>query len=103
MVGFYARFIPEVAEIVADLHELKKKGVRFVWGEQHQRAFKSLKGALCGAPVLQIAEFDRDFVLVTDSSDRVVSAVLHQRLPEGLAPLPSTAECWHGRSVATAL
>jgi len=76
MVGFYARFIPGYAAIVAVLHELKKKGVTFVWREEHQRAFDSLKRTLCEAPVLQIPDFNRDLVLVTDASDLAVSAVL---------------------------
>jgi len=33
MVGFHARFIPGYADIVVVLHELKKKGVKFVWNE----------------------------------------------------------------------
>jgi len=41
MVGFYARFIPGYANIVAVLHEMKKKGIVFVWEEQHQAAFES--------------------------------------------------------------
>jgi len=50
MVGFYARFTPGYEEIVADLYALKKKGVRFVWGER-QTGFESSKRALCEAPV----------------------------------------------------
>jgi len=45
MVSFYARFIPGYANIVAVLFELKKKGVSFVWREDHQAAFESLKRA----------------------------------------------------------
>jgi len=47
MVGFYTRFIPGYADTVAILHELKKKGVAFVWREEHQVAFDSLKRTLC--------------------------------------------------------
>ena len=93
MVGYYARFIPGYADIVGVLHVLKKKGVRFVWGEQHQTVFEPLKRALCEALVLQILDFEKDFVLVTDASERAVSSVLHRRLTDGLAPLHSTAEC----------
>jgi len=40
-------------------------------------AFDSLKGALCEAPVLQISNYEKDFVFATDASDVAVSAGLH--------------------------
>ena len=36
MVNFYLRFIPNVAEIAAHLNELRKKGAKFVWGENNR-------------------------------------------------------------------
>jgi hypothetical protein len=86
MVGFYARFIPEFARRAAPLHGLKK-GVPFVWCEEHQEAFESLKQALCEAPVLQILDFVKEFVLITDASDLAISAVLNQRVDVELAPI----------------
>jgi hypothetical protein len=87
MVGFYARFIPNFAETVSILHELKRKGVAFAWGPEHQKGFEALKQALCQAPVLQVPDFGKNFVLTTDASDRAISVVLHQRLGKGLAPI----------------
>jgi len=46
-----------------------------------------LKRALCEAPVLQIPNYEKDFVLATDSSDVAVSAVLHQDMNGALAPI----------------
>jgi hypothetical protein len=87
MVGFYARFIPDYADVAAVLHSLKKKGVSFVWREEHQVAFEKLKDALCKAPVLQIPDFDKQFMLVTDASNVAISAVLQQRVRGDLAPV----------------
>jgi len=42
---------------------------------------------LSEAPVLQIPDFAREFVLVTDASDLAISAVLNQRVGERLAPI----------------
>jgi len=49
-------------------------------GEEQQASFESLKTALTETPVLQVPDFEKDFVLVTDDSDIVVSAVLNQRV-----------------------
>jgi hypothetical protein len=87
MIGFYSRFIHNFSGVTAVLHQLKKKGVSFIWWAEHQTAFDLLKQALCEAPVLQIPDFTKEFILVTDVSDRAVSAVLHQRVSEGLAPI----------------
>ena len=56
-------------------------------GEEQQASFESLKTALCEAPVLQVPDFEKEFVLVTDASDIAVSAVLKQRVNGQLAPV----------------
>jgi len=87
MVGFYARFIPDFSSKAAPLHGLKGKGIQFKWGEEHQASFDMLKKALCEAPLLQVPDFEKDFVLATDASDIAVSAVLNQRVNGELAPV----------------
>jgi hypothetical protein len=86
MVGFYARFIHCYSVVTAVLHGLKKKGVPFVWAEEHQGAFEKLKRVLCDAPVVQVPDITREFVLTTDASEVAVSAVL-QRIDGALAPI----------------
>ena len=86
MVGFYAQFIPDFSRRAAPLHALKK-GAPFRWDDECQSAFDTLKQALCEAPVLQLPDFAKDFVLVTDASDVAVSAVLHRRVDGQLAPI----------------
>jgi hypothetical protein len=87
MVSFYAQFIPKFSLRAAPLHRLKGKGIQFEWGEEQQASFESLKIALCEALVLQVPDFGKDFVLVTDASDIAVSAVLNQRVDGQLAPV----------------
>jgi len=87
MVGFYARFIPGYSDVAVALHGLTKKGVPFVWGEAQQKTFDRLKRTLCEAPVLQVPDFSKDFVLTTDASDVAVSVVLQQRVNGSLAPI----------------
>jgi hypothetical protein len=72
MVGFYSRFIPGYSDKAIALHRLTKKGTPSVWGQDQQKAFEQLKRGLCEAPVLQVPDFTRDFVLSTDASDTAV-------------------------------
>jgi hypothetical protein len=87
MISFYARFIPAFSQRAAPLHRLKAKGIHFVWGEAQQALFESLKTALWEAPVLQVPDFAKEFVLVTDASDIAVSAVLNQKVNEQPEPV----------------
>jgi hypothetical protein len=75
MVGFYTWFIPDHSQHAEPLHALKRKGAKFIWTQQ--TTFNHLKQALCQAPVLQIPNFKKDFVLSTDASDLAISAMLH--------------------------
>ena len=85
--GFYAKFIPRFAEIVTPLNELKKKGVRFSWGEDQEKAFVGIKSLLCQAPTLRLPDFNRRFVLQSDASDVAISAILNQEEEGHLAPI----------------
>jgi hypothetical protein len=87
MVSFCARFFPEFSQRATPLHRLKEKGIQFVWGKEQQATVEILKTALCEAPVLQVPNFEKDFALVTDSSDNAVSDVLNQRVNGQLAPV----------------
>jgi hypothetical protein len=87
MVGFYASFLPDFSRIADPLHALKRKNAGFAWGEVQNGAFEQLKALISTPPVLQVPDFSKDFVLVCDSSDVAISAVLNQRRSEGLAPI----------------
>ena len=79
LAGYYRKFIPDFATVSAPLTALTKKGVKFLWTDQHQNAFQTLKQHLCSAPVLAYPDFDRPFLLQTDASDVGLGAVLAQR------------------------
>ena len=79
LAGYYRKFIPDFATVSAPLIALTKKGVKFLWTDQHQNAFQTLKQHLCSAPILAYPDFDRPFLLQTDASDVGLGAVLAQR------------------------
>ena len=58
-VGFYRRFIKNIAKIAKPLSNLLKKTIPFVWTKEYQEAFEQLRDALCKWPVLQVPDMTR--------------------------------------------
>ena len=52
LAGYYRRFIPDFSRIAKPMMELLKKGVKFVWDEECEKAFHTLRQHLTTAPVL---------------------------------------------------
>ena len=79
-LNFYRRFIPHFSEIASPLTDLTAKSApnKVIWTDQHQQAFDTLKKVIITYPVLRNPDFDKMFILQTDSSDRGIGAVLLQ-------------------------
>lgn len=55
-----------------------KKDQEFVWNEETQKSFDTLKEKLCNAPLLIHPDFNKEFNLTTDSSGYAIGGVLSQ-------------------------
>lgn len=66
------------SRIAEPLNRLLKKGVRWHWGDEQQKAFDQLKISLTESPVLTCPDFTKPFVLQTDASDAGLGAALIQ-------------------------
>ncbi|KAJ9544424.1 hypothetical protein OSB04_024131 [Centaurea solstitialis] len=51
LAGYYRRFIQDFSKVAVPLTKLTRKNVSFVWGEEQQSAFETLRQKLCEAPV----------------------------------------------------
>lgn len=69
MSGFYRRFVPNFADVIAPLTNLLKKGVKFVWMPECQRAVETVKAILSCETVLRAPDFAVPFRLEVDTSD----------------------------------
>ena len=58
MVGFSARFIPNLAPVAEPLKVISRKGVHFAWGSEQEKSFQELTKQLANA--LMLAYFDKD-------------------------------------------
>ena len=78
--GFYRHFIPHYLVIAAVLTDLTRKGrpARVKWKEEYGEVFVKLKATLSGGPVLHSPDYDHEFIVQTDASDRGMGAVLCQ-------------------------
>ena len=83
LASYYRKFVPKFAKVAEPLHRLTRKEAEFVWSQDCQYAFDSLKQKLTEAPVLAYPSFDRDFVLETDASIKGIGAILSQKQDDG--------------------
>ena len=81
---YYRKFIPNYSSVAAPLSDLTKKSQpnQVNWTIECTTAFEELKQALCSSPVLVSPDWNKQFILQTDASERGVGAVLCQ-LSEG--------------------
>ncbi|GJU57322.1 putative reverse transcriptase domain-containing protein [Tanacetum coccineum] len=77
--SYYQRFIKEFSLISKPLTKLTQKNKPYVWGDDEEEAFQTLKLKLCSAPILSLPEGSEDFVVYCDASLKGFGAVLMQR------------------------
>jgi hypothetical protein len=73
-VGYYRQFIENFTKIVAPMFGLLIKDVDFVWTEQCQTAFETLKVKLSMAPFLRGPNWTLPFHISTDAFDTIVGS-----------------------------
>ena len=61
------------------LEEITGGNARFEWSEARQNSFQKLRSTLLSAPVLQLADVQKSFRIITDASDFAVAGVLLQQ------------------------
>ena len=101
LMSYYCWFIPQFVKWANPLHDLirpivtKKTRARinlpplqqnlppFQWIQVHQESFDRLKLALTTAPVLAYPDYDKPFLLETDTSLKDLGAVLSQEDKDG--------------------
>ncbi|KAJ9553882.1 LOW QUALITY PROTEIN: hypothetical protein OSB04_017927 [Centaurea solstitialis] len=69
----------DFSKIAVPLTRLTRKSERFVWGEEQEVAFDTLRRKLCEAPVLTLPEGVEDLTVYCDASYHGLGCVLMQR------------------------
>ena len=78
MVTWYAKFIPQLADIASPLNHLRHKTVKCHWTEECDSAFKRLQTILASELILAYPDPNHPFSVHTDASNTGLGAVLLQ-------------------------
>ena len=78
LAGYYRKFIKNFSTIAYPLVNLTKKDAKFVWTDECQIAFETLKSMLVSSPILAYPMENEQFILDTDASLCGIGAVLSQ-------------------------
>lgn len=76
--NYYRKFIDNFAHKAYHLNHLCKKDSKFIWDDNCQKSFETLKNSLISPPILQYPDFSEQnqFILQTDASGYSIGAVL---------------------------
>lgn len=77
--NYYRRFIKNFAEISKPLNNLTRKNSDFIWNDDCQKSFNTLKNALTSPQILQYPDYSKQFILTTDASKEACGAILAQK------------------------
>ena len=83
MMNYYHKFLPNVATILGPLHELLRKGQKWKWNQEQQKAFAKAKELLQSAELLVHFNPDLKLVLASDASNYGIGTVLSHEMPDG--------------------
>ncbi|OWZ09539.1 LOW QUALITY PROTEIN: Pol Polyprotein [Phytophthora megakarya] len=72
------KYTKDYAKLIQPLSSPLKKDTPWVWREEHQAAFDSVKRSLSSAPVLMLADESKPFHVVCDTTDFVFVCALIQ-------------------------
>src|ERR1043165_5937488 len=78
LFNYYRKFVKKFSEKAKPMNKFLRKGIKFEWKEEQEKAFEVLKEKLTEAPILQYPDFEKQFIIFTDASNKGLGAVLSQ-------------------------
>ena len=76
LLNYYAKFLPNLSNVLAPLHSLLKKPHKWSWSSKQQEAFDTAKHLLTSDCLLAHYSPDKDLILACDASPYGVGAIL---------------------------
>ena len=75
---YYRRFIFHFAHILSCLYNLLRKEIKFIWNQETQKAFDTMKQHMISFLVLRNPNFDSLFIITCDASGYALGVILSQ-------------------------
>lgn len=76
MATFYSSFVPNLAEITANMRKLLRKGIKFNWDKECENEFNALKEILASDKVLIHFRDDLPVIITSDAGPQGIAAVM---------------------------
>jgi hypothetical protein len=76
LTGYYKKFIVGFSKIAHSITSLQRKEKKFQWTKECESSFERLKQLLTSAPILKIADPNKDYVVCTDACKEGLGGVL---------------------------
>ena len=83
LLNYYGNFIPSLSTLLQPLHELLRKGVKWPWTEECEKAFVRSKSELVADKVLVPYDEKRKLILTCDASPYGVRAMISHMMDDG--------------------
>ena len=84
MAGCYRIFCRNFSDMVSCLKNLLCKNVKFLWTDDYQESFTSVKILLQNSPILISPNYEKPFKVIIDASDIGAVAVVVQEDAQGI-------------------
>jgi hypothetical protein len=78
VIKFVCRFVPDFVVMVKPFHNILKRGHSFSWIDDVNNSFVGIKKEISSAPVLVKLDFEKEFMIYTNSIEEVVFVILMQ-------------------------
>jgi hypothetical protein len=78
IINFVRRFVPDFAVMVKPIHNILKQYCSFSWTDDAGNDFVRINKAFSSAPVLAKLDFEKEFIIYTNSIEEEVFAILMQ-------------------------
>ena len=80
MVNYLSIYLKDLQLKLIPIYHLTRKGIPFVWGKEHDKAFEDIKKASTRPPVLVMPDSNGHIILVSDTSKIGCGGALYQEI-----------------------